>query len=176
MPAPANSIEEWARVALTGNPDASAPTNAQLLPFVAAETARLYQAYPCIGPDPLTELTEQADVDAFAEALGYAVAARFLGTAAGQSLPGVSGGVTKVKIGPVERSSGGSSGVSLKDLKASLTGAMFRVSCVALALAKRNANAPGMATLAGRRRALGTPTSIEGTLLAGTAGEADPNV
>ncbi len=85
----------WTRFALTGDSDGGAPTSAQLRMVTSDKVAELQQAYP------LTQgLTNAGDVAAFAKAVGYAVAAAYIRTPAGNRY---AGNITTTKIGPVTK-------------------------------------------------------------------------
>jgi len=118
--------------------------------YVAGVEADLILAYPCAGSSGVTTLTG-TDQTYFAEALGYALAAKIAESPIGQSvLPSTS----TVEIGPVKREYGQK---SAELFAPSLTGfaqkAMLRVSCVRTAAKARAANLGGMFNLTGKRRA-----------------------
>lgn len=164
---PTYSIEKWARFALTGDMASATPADPQLAPVVASVTAQLAAANPCIGEDPLTYLTSQSDLDAFAEWAGYMVASRYITSPAGALLSGASGGTVKVKIGPVER--------TRKDVDAKVSAAGYlregmsarlRISCIREAVGTANRNGENdILDVAGRRRTIGTDNTVEGGLL-----------
>jgi hypothetical protein len=130
-------------------------------------TAELVAANPCIGDDPLTDLTTQADLDAFAEWAGYAVAEAYMDTPAGALLSGSSGGTVRVKIGPVERTrKDAEPGEICKGYRRKASRARLRVSCIREAVASANNSGDNdVLDVTGRRRAIGTSTTIEGGLL-----------
>lgn len=160
---PAYTIEEWARFALTGDMASSAPGDPALAPIVASVTAELVAANPCIGEEPLTDLTTQADLDAFSEWAGYMVAARYITSPAGATLSGASGGVIEVKIGPVTRKrKDADPKVSAAGYRREGMSARLRISCIREAVAGTDYN---VLDVAGRRRSIGTDGTIEGGLL-----------
>lgn len=163
---PTYTIAQWALFALTGDMASASPTSGQLAPVIASVTAELSAAYPCIGADPLTALTTQADLDAFAEWAGYEVAARYMATPAGALLSGARGGTVREKSGRVERTrTEPGTAAHAASYRRPANAARLRISCIREAVAQANGNAPGLLDIVGRRRAIGDAPSVEGQIL-----------
>lgn len=161
------SIEEWARIALVANKDAASPTDETLEPFIDSVLPRLISANPCIGDEPLTDLTTDADLDAFSEWAGREVAAEYVQTPAGMALVGATGGSVKEKQGRVERTTTQPSAtVKAADYLKAANRARVRVSCIREAIAQANQRGESdVVGVVGRRRTIGTSSTIEGGLL-----------
>lgn len=93
--------EGWTRFALTGDPDAAAPTDGQLTTALLSATRTCERRWPCTA-----SLTDADELEMKAQAVGYLAAAAYIRTPAGAAylssfLP------TETRIGPVTRKQGG---------------------------------------------------------------------
>lgn len=160
------TIEEWARYYLTGDTASSSPTDGQFGPMILSVKSELIAGNPCIGEDPDTELTG-ADEEAWTEWVGAVVAGRYAGTPMGRTLVAPSA-KTVVKIGPVTKESSNATGgaiLTVADMLRAGQAARARIACIRAAIAEGNQNGAGLFALAGRRRAIGEVTTLEGQML-----------
>lgn len=142
---------EWARYALTGNAESDTPTDGQLVPLIDSVSRLIKGGFPCVGVNPEASLSG-ADLAAWREWVGYAVAAKFLGTPGGK--PFVSQ-TTEIKVGPVTKRVQGAGTLAEQqgNLLSLANAARDTITCIAAA--KRNVGTPrSMFGLAGYRRGL----------------------
>jgi hypothetical protein len=171
MPLPEYTAAQWARVAITGNPDAASPTDDALAPFLAQAELELLDATPCVAEgvagDGEVTLTGR-DLENWNMMLGYSAAVYR------STVPGVagsySGNKVTVQVGPVRRTVENTSGDNsnsdpVAEWAKIATAARLRVSCVALATGQSNASGPAVMGFAGARRASGHSNTVEGRLL-----------
>lgn len=162
-------IQQWARYALTSDPNATAPSDSSLCLLVSEVEGQVQSLYPCLvaggtTPEVLYDDDEPA-LNAYNRMVGYLVAARFLPGRSGQQYQATS---VVVKVGPVTKTYGGPINVStqVQDLSARAVEAARLVPCIAAALAAV-ASARGNLRfgLAGYRRERGGICTLEEALL-----------
>ena len=152
----------WARKALTGDGEATDPTNAELDPLLEDADADLQSRYPCVGATPWASLAGN-ELLSWAKAVGMSAASTELSGAQGAVWAKV---ITEVKIGTVTEKSALSS-ISPADLVAGIEkqigGALSRIACIRTGRAAQNAGK--LYGTAGRRQSIGSYPTIQGKIL-----------
>lgn len=161
-----DDIYDWAREALDANESDLA--DARLSRYLAGTVRTLIQQYPCIagGSTSGSLSLSGEDLDSFMEAAGYRIGARFLRTPAGRRF---AGNVQEIRVGPVTEKRGSRSVEAMaNDCLTAAAEAMNRITCVRSAIISgRQENDGDMYALAGRRRQIGEPNTIEGMAIGG---------
>ena len=152
----------WARKALTGDGEATDPTNDALDPLLEDADADLQGRYPCVSATPWTSL-EDAELLSWAKAVGLSAACTELSGAQGAAWAKV---ITEVKIGTVTEKSA-ISAISPAELASGIEkqigAALSRITCIRLGRATKNAG--NLFSAAGRRQSIGNYPTLQGKLL-----------
>lgn len=162
-------IEQWARYALTSDPQSASPSDTDLCLLVSEVEGRVQSLYPCLvvggtTPSVLYEDNEPA-LNAYNRMVGYLVAARLLPGRSGQKFQATS---IVVKVGPVTKTYGGPINVSTQvhDLSSRAAEAAQLVPCIAASIAAASSARGNLGCgLAGYRRARGGTCTLEEALL-----------
>lgn len=168
MPAPWDSLigssspRWWARKALTGDGEATSPTDDDLDLLLEDADADLQARYPCVGSTPWSSLPE-GEIVAWAKAVGMSAACVEFSGVQGASWAAI---ITEVKIGPVtEKSSVGTMSVSeiVTGLDKQIGSALSRIACIRSGRAAKNAGK--LFSTTGRRQSIGNSPTLQGRLL-----------
>lgn len=146
------SISEWARFALTGDPSSQKVKDSTLAFLEDTATLETIALYPSLLQGAPNTLPED-DQAAFYEAAGYTLAAKVLGTPGGAEFLQLVVSRREESVSQSRSDPGNSIEAAQGRLKAASAQALLKIGSVRESLSSQSR--PPLLTLAGRRRSLG---------------------